>query len=92
MSRNSTSIVSILLSYGASPEIKSASGESPLYRGIYVGSTSIVSLLLSRGADPSAKTMNGETMLEYAQKRGDKTIVQLLTNYSPPKPPEKDLL
>lgn len=71
--------VRLLLSRGASVNVKQVEGRTPLYQAASLGNgTAIVKLLLAHGADPNIAIANGRTPLMAAAARGDLDTMALL--------------
>jgi ankyrin repeat protein len=64
----SQSIVTLLLDYGADPNLQQRDGKSALMEACQQNNKDIVALLLSKGADASLKNRRGLTALEFVSK------------------------
>ena len=73
-------IIQLLLSKGASLEVKDMDGSTPLHRAVRGGHTNTVELLLSKGASLEAKDTDGWTPLHYAARHGHTNTVELLVS------------
>lgn len=66
VSNQSTSIVDLLLSRGADPNIPTNKGETALFHAVQLADESLTRTLLVHGANPNATTSNGTPTLHYA--------------------------
>ena len=76
--QGNTSIVSLLLSQGAEPDIYDESGASAVSVASSCGATEVISLLLDAGADCESKDSNGRTPLMIAAANGHRGAVKRL--------------
>ncbi len=65
-----TTLIKILIRYGAGLETKAGGGMTPLMLGAKSGNARAVRVLLNEGADPEAVNENGENALEMAIDAG----------------------
>jgi ankyrin repeat protein len=70
-----------LLKKGADPNIKSKSGQTPLYKAAYRGHDDVVKLLLVHGADPTVKDKDGKTPLDLARVEGFHEVVSVIKEW-----------
>lgn len=71
-------IIRLLLTAGASPNVREGGGYTPLHTAAHNGDAEIVRNLIFGGADLEAKSDNKETPLDMARKSGHDEIVNLL--------------
>jgi ankyrin repeat protein len=71
-------MVEFLLSAGANPNIREATGLIPLHWAASHGNLEIVRALVSAGADIAAKNHRGKTPLQEARERNRTVIVGYL--------------
>ncbi len=67
---SSDEILSFLLDLGASPEIQTEDGLTPLHIASMWGRTELVKIILNSGADPLVPDNEGMLPIEYAQNEG----------------------
>jgi ankyrin repeat protein len=78
-SRKDKSLIRHLLIAGCAPNLKSADGETPLYRAAVLGFDDLVKLLCVHGANPNLANRFGRTPLMVAVVRGHwKCVMALL--------------
>mmetsp|Transcript_43690 Transcript_43690/g.69868 ORF Transcript_43690/g.69868 Transcript_43690/m.69868 type:complete len:370 (+) Transcript_43690:1656-2765(+) len=65
-----TEIVSLLLKFNATVDIKDCIGQTPLAHAAKGGHNSIVQRLLEHGADPNSRTKKQKTPLHFALEQG----------------------
>jgi hypothetical protein len=75
---NHESIVKMLLSAGADPNVKDRNGNTSLHRASDKGHASVVKALLSAGADPNIKNDDGSTPLHAASTHSRDSVAQML--------------
>jgi ankyrin repeat protein len=68
----------LLLDRGAGPNVRGASGYTPLMIAASRGNTVMVERLLALGADPSATADDGKTAMEIATERGFPELAERL--------------
>lgn len=73
-----TTIVRLLLEYGANPNMKTFDGITALHNAVYEKQIDIVKLLLEYGADPSIKDGIGRTPIDLVGRNGHPQLYQLL--------------
>jgi ankyrin repeat protein/serine/threonine protein kinase len=78
---NEQKIMKILLEYGANPNLKDVSGQTPLHLAIVDDKIEIVKLLLEYLVDYNLKDNLGNTPLTLAIKKNRIEIVELLLQY-----------
>jgi ankyrin repeat protein len=66
-----------LLKYGADPNVRDESGETPLHKAAN-NRKALLQLLLNYGADPNSTDKYGNSPLHYCSSCGDDTIAALL--------------
>ena len=71
-------ITRLLLTAGASPNVREGGGYTPLHTAAYNGDVEIVRSLLFGGADLEAKSDKKETPLDMARKAGHDEVANLL--------------
>lgn len=71
-------ITRMLLTAGASPNVRERGGYTPLHTAAHNGDVEIVHSLIFGGADLEAKSENEETPLDMARKSGHDEVVNLL--------------
>ncbi|MGB7872945.1 MAG: ankyrin repeat domain-containing protein [Anaerolineales bacterium] len=71
-------IIRLLLTAGASPNVREGGGYTPLHTAAYNGDAEIVRNLIFGGADLEAKSDKKETPLDMARKSGHDEVVNLL--------------
>ena len=74
---NSATCVSVLLHFGADPDLRDIDGDTALITAASLGHTEVVQQLLTR-ADVMQTTLNGETALHVAAEAEFDDIVSLL--------------
>ena len=74
-------LVSLLLKYGADPNLKIREGTTVLQEAVSTKHQNIVSLLLQYGADPNSISSTGTTVLQVAVSTSHQNIVSLLLEY-----------
>ncbi|MFP4375520.1 MAG: ankyrin repeat domain-containing protein [Spirochaetales bacterium] len=77
-SRGHATIVGILLSHNADPNIKTSNGQTALMLAASQGSADIVSHLISAGADSTPSDSLGMTAFEYARLFGKQLVLDAL--------------
>ena len=83
-------LVDLLLSYEATIDEGTATGNSALMIAAAVGHTEIVRRLLANGANPEAQSPDGATALGYAYSEGRTQIAELLLAASGESQQERD--
>ncbi|KFY45650.1 hypothetical protein V494_00848 [Pseudogymnoascus sp. VKM F-4513 (FW-928)] len=73
--------LAVLLKYGANPNHKDWTGNSPLFDAAMRGDISVLKLLLAYGADPNYASTGGHSALYHAIQRRDTTVIQLLLDH-----------
>ncbi|KFZ16935.1 hypothetical protein V502_04822 [Pseudogymnoascus sp. VKM F-4520 (FW-2644)] len=73
--------LAILLKYGANPNHKNWTGNSPFFDAAGRGDIPVLKLLLAYGADPNYANTGGHPALYYAIQRRDTTVIQLLLDH-----------
>nr|WP_253309278.1 ankyrin repeat domain-containing protein [Rickettsia endosymbiont of Ceutorhynchus assimilis] len=73
-------MVSFLIDKGASIEIRSKEGKTPLHLAVEEAKQNVINLLLDRGADIEAKNNDGRTPLYLAAYNNDSGVIELLCN------------
>jgi len=73
-------LVEHLLKKNADPNIKDATGSTPLFWAVKFGNKELTELLLQYKADKSIKDTEGKTPFEYALQTNNKEIINLLKN------------
>ncbi|MCM1002429.1 ankyrin repeat domain-containing protein, partial [Wolbachia pipientis] len=73
-------MVSFLIDKGASIEIRSKEGKTPLHLAVEEAKQNVINLLLDRGADIEAKNNDGRTPLYLAAYNNDLGVIELLCN------------
>jgi ankyrin repeat protein len=71
-------IISLLLKYGASVDLRDDNGHAALYYAVTAGDKEIISLLLKYGADINETDKQGLTLVHRAVMRGQKDALQIL--------------
>lgn len=71
-------IIRLLLTAGASPNVREGGGYTPLHTAAHNGDAEIVRNLIFGGADLEAKSDKKETPLDMARKSGHDEVVNLL--------------
>ena len=71
-------ITRLLLTAGASPNVREGGGYTPLHTAAYNGDVEIVRSLIFGGADLEAKSDKKETPLDMARKSGHDEVANLL--------------
>jgi hypothetical protein len=79
-SKGYTTIVGLLLEYGANPDVKSTDGITSLHNAVYKGQVEIVKMLLKAGADPMIQDRLGNTADDLASKSENPQIKELFSN------------
>lgn len=75
-------IISLLINYGAGPDLADEKGQTPLMWAVHAGHQQVVEKLLkSKEIEIDAKNRAGETALLVALKKGSQKIVELLLDY-----------
>lgn len=75
---DNTIILDRLLRQGISPNIRSDTGETPLYWAVWYGNTLSVQLLLAYGANPNISNIHNTTPIYKAIYDGDRIITGML--------------
>eukprot|EP01036_Dinobryon_divergens_P031629 gene31629-41062_t len=72
-------VMTLLLDWGANPNLASKNGTTALHMTAQRSSRDVVALLMDRGADPNlVEQRHGETALHWAAEKGHRNIVALL--------------
>ncbi|OBT58052.1 hypothetical protein VE04_01054 [Pseudogymnoascus sp. 24MN13] len=80
-SQGNARTLATLLKYGANPNHKNWTGNSPLFDAAGRGDIPVLKLLLAYGANPNYANTGGHSALYYAIQRRDITVIQLLLDY-----------
>ncbi|OBT44986.1 hypothetical protein VE00_04133 [Pseudogymnoascus sp. WSF 3629] len=80
-SQGNARTLATLLKYGANPNHKNWTGNSPLFDAASRGDIPVLKLLLAYGANPNYANTGGHSALYYAIQRRDTTVIQLLLDY-----------
>lgn len=75
---NGVETMSVLLKFGADPNIPDADGDLPIIGSIDNNNVEEIELLIKHGTDMSHVNKQGETPLDRACKRGNIELVQRL--------------
>ncbi|OBT68764.1 hypothetical protein VE03_02059 [Pseudogymnoascus sp. 23342-1-I1] len=80
-SQGNARTLAVLLKYGANPNHKNWTGNSPLFDAAERCDIPVLKLLLAYGADPNYANTGGYPALYYAIQRRDTTVIQLLLDH-----------
>jgi ankyrin repeat protein len=80
-SPNAQSLVEVLLSYKANPNLTDSGGLTPLHWSASFGIAAVGKLLISSKADVNAATNGGETALHMCAEKGDSAFVAMLLEH-----------
>lgn len=78
---NHDDVVQVLLDAGASVNVRSAGGFTPLHKAALNGNRGLVELLLARGAEVGAISGDGRTPLALAEARGHAEVAEVLRRH-----------
>jgi ankyrin repeat protein len=76
-------VAKLLLEHGADPNIRDASGETPLHWAVGAGHADVEELLLEHGADPNAQDAAGNTPLHVAAIGGIGDAAEVMFEINP---------
>jgi len=79
----SEQLVSLLVTGGASLELRDSNGITPLQQAVVSGNPSIVGLLVRAGADMSVRFADGMSLRERAVTMGFDSVVAVLEDLVP---------
>lgn len=71
-------MVSVLLNFGADPNVPNAEGLTPLHQAAARGNLDMVKALVKEGAEVNARAADGKTPLHYACSRNRRTVASFL--------------
>jgi uncharacterized protein len=74
--QNNSALVSLLLDYGANPNLRTRNGNTILMLAAAKTNLEVVKNLIAHGADPIARGQNDETALMYAQPESIITLIK----------------
>ncbi|MEA3372880.1 MAG: ankyrin repeat domain-containing protein [Campylobacterota bacterium] len=75
-----SSIVQILLIYGANPTLYDHHRQTPLHAALKMKAAETIHLLMRYGADALFEDENGMTPLQLAKKIGEKSLMRIITH------------
>lgn len=68
----------LLLAHGATLDVKTSKGITPLHLAVSYGQHEIVRLLINRGADTTVRNILNQTPMDVAVEKEDLTMIELL--------------
>lgn len=71
-------VVTMMINYGADPNLADADGNTPLHWAAYYGFNGVVSALLNAGANPTVQNVERETPNQFAQENNHVQISERL--------------
>lgn len=80
---NKPEVVNLLFQYGAEPDVRTASNQTPLMEAAQKGYQELVIILLDNGANPFLKDYQSQTAISLAKNSGHRATAEIIETYLP---------